>query len=106
SATGETLAEGWHRGAGTPHAETDALSKLTPAQSRGAIAVVTLEPCNHTGTTPPCAQALIDAGITRVYFAARDPNPVAAGGRDRLTAAGIEVTGGVLEEEANEFMSR
>lgn len=106
SATGETLAEGWHRGAGTPHAETDALSKLTPEQSRGAIAVVTLEPCNHTGTTPPCAQALIDAGITRVYFAARDPNPVAAGGRDRLTAAGIEVTGGVLEEEANEFMFR
>lgn len=106
SETGEVLAEGWHRGAGTPHAEADALSKLTPEQSRGAIAVVTLEPCNHTGTTPPCAQTLIDAGIAQVYFAAHDPNPVAAGGRDRLTAAGVTVTGGVLDDEANEFLFR
>ncbi|MBX3093669.1 MAG: bifunctional diaminohydroxyphosphoribosylaminopyrimidine deaminase/5-amino-6-(5-phosphoribosylamino)uracil reductase RibD [Cryobacterium sp.] len=106
SSAGEVLAEGWHRGAGTPHAEVDALSKLAPEQTRGATAVVTLEPCNHTGTTPPCAQALIDAGIAQVYFAAHDPNPVAAGGRDRLTAAGVAVTGGVLEKEANEFMFR
>lgn len=106
SPEGTVLAEGWHRGAGTPHAETDALSKLTPEQTRGMIAVVTLEPCNHTGTTGPCAQALIDAGITHVYYGAHDPNPVAAGGAVRLENAGVSVTGGVLEDEATEFMHR
>lgn len=106
SPTGEILSEGWHRGAGTAHAEVDALSKLTPDQARGATAVVTLEPCNHTGTTGPCAQALIDAGIACVHFGAHDPNPVAAGGRARLEQAGITVTGGVLETEVGEFMHR
>lgn len=106
SPTGERLAEGWHRGAGTPHAETDALATLTPEQTRGAIAVVTLEPCNHTGTTGPCAQALIDAGISRVYFGARDPNPVAAGGTARLEDAGVSVTGGILEADINDLMHR
>lgn len=106
STAGEVLAEGWHRGAGTPHAEVDALTQLTPALSRGSIAVVTLEPCNHTGSTGPCAQALIDAGVSRVYFGAHDPNPVAAGGRSRLTDAGIPVTGGILEPEVGEFMLR
>ncbi|HWU27938.1 MAG TPA: riboflavin biosynthesis protein RibD, partial [Microbacterium sp.] len=60
SAAGEVIAEGWHRGSGTPHAEVDALSKLSRGQARGATAVVTLEPCNHTGRTGPCSQALID----------------------------------------------
>lgn len=106
SPSGERLAEGWHRGAGTPHAETDALATLTPEQTRGATAVVTLEPCNHTGTTGPCAQALIDAGISRVYFGAHDPNPVASGGMARLENAGVAVTGGILEAEVSDLMHR
>src|SRR5690606_8710882 len=106
SPAGETLAEGWHRGAGTPHAETAALATLTPEQSRVAIAVVTLEPCNHTGTPGPCAAAPIDAGISRVYFGAHDPNPVASGGAARLENAGISVAGGILEADVNEFMHR
>ncbi|WP_418276939.1 bifunctional diaminohydroxyphosphoribosylaminopyrimidine deaminase/5-amino-6-(5-phosphoribosylamino)uracil reductase RibD [Isoptericola jiangsuensis] len=92
---GVTLAEGFHRGAGTPHAETVALTNaraaLGPDALRGATAVVTLEPCAHTGRTGPCAQALVDAGVRRVVFAQRDPNPAAAGGADVLGAAGIDV---------------
>ena len=65
---GTTLAEGLHRGAGTPHAEADALSRAGD-RARGSTAVVTLEPCNHTGRTGPCAQALVDAGVARVVFA-------------------------------------
>lgn len=79
SPTGDVLAEGWHRGAGTAHAEVDALSALAPGGASGATAVVTLEPCNHTGRTGPCAQALIDAS---------------SGGADRLRAAGVEVVAG------------
>src|SRR5690606_18109932 len=97
------LAEGWHRGAGTAHAEVDALSKLTPEQSRGATAVVTLEPCNHTGRTGPCSQALIDAGVTRVVYAVSDPGP-GAGGAGRLHQAGVEVVGGVLADEVEEAL--
>lgn len=96
---GNVVADGFHRGAGTAHAEVDALSKAGAA-ARGATAVVTLEPCNHTGRTGPCAVALIDAGIRRVVFAQADPNPVAAGGADTLRAAGIEVEHGLLETEA------
>ena len=96
---GETLAEGVHRGPGTPHAEVDALTKAGTA-ARGATAVVTLEPCNHTGRTGPCAQALIDAGVARVVFGQTDPNPVAAGGAERLRAAGIDVVAGLLADEA------
>lgn len=101
-ADGTVVAEGWHRGAGTAHAEVDALAQL--ADTRGLTAVVTLEPCNHTGRTGPCAQALIDAGVARVVYALDDPNPVAGGGADRLRAAGIAVQGGVLDTEAEELL--
>jgi diaminohydroxyphosphoribosylaminopyrimidine deaminase/5-amino-6-(5-phosphoribosylamino)uracil reductase len=101
-ANGTVVAEGWHRGAGTAHAEVDALAQL--ADARGLTAVVTLEPCNHTGRTGPCAQALIDAGVSRVVYALDDPNPVAGGGADRLRAAGIAVQGGVLDTEAEELL--
>ncbi|HET6626994.1 MAG TPA: bifunctional diaminohydroxyphosphoribosylaminopyrimidine deaminase/5-amino-6-(5-phosphoribosylamino)uracil reductase RibD [Nocardioidaceae bacterium] len=97
--TGETLAEGFHRGAGTPHAEADALHRAGD-RARGATAVVTLEPCNHTGRTGPCAQALAEAGVTRVVFAQADPNPVASGGATTLRAAGVATASGLLADEA------
>ncbi len=96
---GATIAEGFHRGAGTPHAEAAALATAGP-KARGATAVVTLEPCNHTGRTGPCVDALLAAGVARVVLAQSDPNPVAAGGADRLAAAGVEVVRGVLAEES------
>jgi diaminohydroxyphosphoribosylaminopyrimidine deaminase/5-amino-6-(5-phosphoribosylamino)uracil reductase len=96
---GVTVAEGFHRGAGTPHAEADALARAGAA-ARGTTAVVTLEPCNHTGRTAPCAQALVAAGVRRVVFAQSDPNPVAAGGGTTLRAAGVEVANGLLVDEA------
>jgi diaminohydroxyphosphoribosylaminopyrimidine deaminase/5-amino-6-(5-phosphoribosylamino)uracil reductase len=99
SPAGEVLSEGWHRGAGTAHAEVDALSHISAEQARGATAVVTLEPCNHTGRTGPCAQALIDAGVARVVFAVDDPGPVSSGGAERLRAAGVDVESGVLGAE-------
>jgi len=98
-ADGTTLAEGYHHGAGTPHAEANALSRVA-SHAHGATAVVTLEPCNHTGRTPPCSQALIEAGVTRVVYAQADPNSVAAGGAQALAAAGVEVAGGLLVDEA------
>lgn len=104
SPTGEILAEGWHRGAGTAHAEVDALSKLAPDAARGATAVVTLEPCNHTGRTGPCAQALIDAGIARVVFALSDPGEIAGGGAERLRAAGIDVDADAAPGPARELL--
>jgi diaminohydroxyphosphoribosylaminopyrimidine deaminase / 5-amino-6-(5-phosphoribosylamino)uracil reductase len=96
---GNTVAEGWHRGAGSPHAEADALRQAGTA-ARGTTAVVTLEPCNHTGRTGPCARALLESGVRRVVYAQRDPNPVAAGGAATLRVAGVEVEGGLLEDEA------
>jgi len=104
SPAGEVLAEGWHRGAGTAHAEVDALSGLSPDEALGATAVVTLEPCNHTGRTGPCSEALIAAGIGRVVYAVSDPGDRSAGGARRLREAGIEVEGGVLADEAEEFL--
>ena len=100
------LAEGWHEGAGTAHAEAAALARarLAGVDVRGATAVVTLEPCNHTGRTGPCAQALLDAGIARVVVAVPDPNPQAAGGADRLRAGGVEVAFGVREAEGRELL--
>jgi diaminohydroxyphosphoribosylaminopyrimidine deaminase/5-amino-6-(5-phosphoribosylamino)uracil reductase len=96
---GRTVAEGFHRGAGTPHAEAAALAEAGE-RARGTTAVVTLEPCNHTGRTGPCAQALVAAGVRRVVHAQRDPNPVASGGAETLRAAGVEVEQGLLEAEA------
>ncbi|WP_394279909.1 bifunctional diaminohydroxyphosphoribosylaminopyrimidine deaminase/5-amino-6-(5-phosphoribosylamino)uracil reductase RibD [Microbacterium sp.] len=96
---GTVLAEGWHRGAGTPHAEVDALSQIPADAARGATAVVSLEPCNHTGRTGPCAQALIEAGISRVVYAVTDPGEASSGGAERLRSAGVDVVGGALEDE-------
>jgi diaminohydroxyphosphoribosylaminopyrimidine deaminase/5-amino-6-(5-phosphoribosylamino)uracil reductase len=96
---GSTIAEGFHRGAGHPHAEVDALARAGSA-ARGATAVVTLEPCNHVGRTGPCARALIDAGVRRVVLAQRDTNPVAVGGVETLRAAAVEVETGLLADEA------
>jgi diaminohydroxyphosphoribosylaminopyrimidine deaminase/5-amino-6-(5-phosphoribosylamino)uracil reductase len=96
---GREVAEGFHRGAGTPHAEAAALAEAGE-DARGTTAVVTLEPCNHTGRTGPCAEALVAAGVRRVVFAQPDPNPVATGGADTLKAAGIEVAWGLHEVEA------
>ena len=105
SAAGEVIAEGWHRGAGTPHAEVDALSKLPPDAARGATAVVTLEPCNHTGRTGPCALALIDAGVSRVVYALDDPGAVSGGGAERLRTAGVEVESGEQADAATALIT-
>lgn len=101
---GRVLGEGWHRGAGTPHAEVAALADARSRAGataddllRGATAVVTLEPCDHTGRTGPCSLALLAAGVTRVVVAVADPNPVATGGVARLRAAGTDVVVGVEE---------
>ena len=98
---GRTVATGHHRGAGMPHAEADALAQAAE-RARGSTAVVTLEPCNHTGRTGPCAQALVEAGVSRVVFAQPDENPAAQGGAAALRASGVDVEGGVLADEAAE----
>ena len=98
---GTIVAEGYHRGAGTPHAEVVALT-AAGERARGTTAVVTLEPCNHTGRTGPCSRALVDAGVVRVVFAQTDPNPVATGGTGTLRAAGVDVEHGLLADEAHE----
>ena len=91
SAGGKLIADGFHnRAQSADHAEVVALKKAGAA-ARGATMVISLEPCAHTGTTPPCAQAIIDAGIAKVVYAITDPNPIAAGGAQLLTAAGITV---------------
>ncbi len=95
---GSVIAEGFHDRATSPdHAEVVAL-KNAGEKARGATMYVTLEPCNHTGTTGPCTQAIIDAGIQRVVYAVTDPNTVAAGGAAALKAAGIDVVAGVGTE--------
>lgn len=97
---GSVVAEGFHdRHKSADHAEVIAL-KIAGEAARGATMYVTLEPCNHTGTTAPCTQAIIDAGIRVVVYAVADPNPVAAGGAATLKAAGIEVVAGVGADEA------
>lgn len=98
-ASGSIVGEGWHERAGGPHAEIHALTAAGPA-ARGGTAYVTLEPCNHTGRTGPCAQALIAAGIARVVYAVSDPNPQASGGGATLRAAGTDTAAGLLAEEA------
>ncbi|MDI6023595.1 bifunctional diaminohydroxyphosphoribosylaminopyrimidine deaminase/5-amino-6-(5-phosphoribosylamino)uracil reductase RibD [Leucobacter sp. UT-8R-CII-1-4] len=104
---GVIVSEGWHRGAGTPHAEVAALAAL-PTQWRDRsgelTAVASLEPCNHTGRTGPCAVALVDAGIGAVAFSMSDPGNASSGGSATLRAAGVEVLGGVLEAEGNKIL--
>lgn len=103
---GRTVAEGWHDGAGTPHAEAAAVTAARAAglQTRGTTAVVTLEPCGHTGRTPPCADLLLAAGVARVVYGLDDPNPAAAGGARRLAGAGVDVVAGVRVAEAAELL--
>lgn len=97
---GQVVGEGWHVRAGEPHAEVHAL-RAAGELARGATAYVTLEPCSHHGRTPPCADALVNAGVARVVAAMQDPNPEVAGrGLQRLAQAGIDTHSGVLEAEA------
>ncbi|WP_210532206.1 bifunctional diaminohydroxyphosphoribosylaminopyrimidine deaminase/5-amino-6-(5-phosphoribosylamino)uracil reductase RibD [Pantoea ananatis] len=97
---GQIVGEGWHQRAGEPHAEVHAL-RMAGDRARGATAYVTLEPCSHHGRTPPCCDALIAAGVTRVVAAMQDPNPQVAGrGLHRLHQAGIEVSHGLMMQEA------
>ena len=98
---GEVVGEGFHAYAGGPHAEIVALAQAGEL-ARGGTAVVTLEPCNHTGRTGPCAEALIGAGIRRVVIAVDDPTPVAAGGAATLRGAGVQVETGVRRREAEQ----
>ena len=103
----DVIGEGWHERAGGPHAEVRALEGI---DAGGATVYVTLEPCSHTGRTPPCVELLLGKKVKRVVAAMRDPNPQAAGGAERLRAAGIAFEHGLLEDEARElnigFVSR
>lgn len=96
---GEVVGEGWHGEYGRAHAEVEAL-RAAGERARGATMYVTLEPCAHHGKTPPCTDAVLAAGVRRLVYATADPNPRAGGGAARLAAAGVEVRGGVLAEEA------
>jgi diaminohydroxyphosphoribosylaminopyrimidine deaminase / 5-amino-6-(5-phosphoribosylamino)uracil reductase len=97
---GRVVGEGFHAYAGGPHAEVRALAEAGE-RARGGTAVVSLEPCNHTGRTGPCSDALVAAGVTRVVAAVADPNPVARGGAAHLRSAGVEVSMGLRAEEAH-----
>ena len=107
-AEGRPVAEGWHRGSGTPHAEIEALGALSPElrERMGELtAVVTLEPCNHTGRTGPCAVALAGSGIGAVVYALDDPGSASGGGAETLRAAGVAARGGLLADEAREVIA-
>jgi diaminohydroxyphosphoribosylaminopyrimidine deaminase / 5-amino-6-(5-phosphoribosylamino)uracil reductase len=100
---GRIIGEGWHKQAGLPHAEVEALNNTTE-DTNGATAYVTLEPCSHHGRTPPCCETLVKAGIKRVVAAMQDPNPLVAGnGFGYLKAAGLDVSCGILQEDAREL---
>ena len=97
---GTIVGEGWHEAAGEAHAEINALCDAGP-EARGATAYLTLEPCSHAGKTPPCAPALIEAGVSEVVIAMEDPFPAVSGnGRAALEAAGIAVRSGLMQEAA------
>jgi len=98
-AKGAPVAEGFHAEFGGPHAELQALA-VAGERAHGATLLSTLEPCNHSGKQPPCTEAILKAGIGRVVAALRDPNPIAAGGAERLRAAGVEVDLGLMATEA------
>lgn len=103
---GQIVAEGWHHAFGGPHAERECLAD---ARSKGmdvscCTLYVTLEPCNHHGKTPPCTDAVLEAGISRVVVGATDPNPVAQGGIEKLRASGVEVIVGVLKAECRDLI--
>jgi diaminohydroxyphosphoribosylaminopyrimidine deaminase/5-amino-6-(5-phosphoribosylamino)uracil reductase len=100
---GQVVGRGYHRRAGAPHAEVEAL-KAAGGAARGAELYVTLEPCNHQGKTPPCTEAILAAGVRRVVMATRDPNPrVTGGGAERLAAQGVEVAVGPMAAEARQL---
>lgn len=105
SPAGDTVGEGWHRGAGTAHAEVDALGSSGADAVRGATVVVSLEPCNHTGRTGPCAEALLAAGVTRVVYGASDPGQLSAGGAARLRAAGVDVERAALLPDEEQMLA-
>jgi diaminohydroxyphosphoribosylaminopyrimidine deaminase/5-amino-6-(5-phosphoribosylamino)uracil reductase len=98
-ADGEVVGEGWHERKGGPHAEVVAL-EVAGERARGATLYVTMEPCGHFGSTPPCTESVLEAGVARVVAGSRDPNPEAAGGLEVLAAAGVEV------EHADSFEAR
>jgi diaminohydroxyphosphoribosylaminopyrimidine deaminase/5-amino-6-(5-phosphoribosylamino)uracil reductase len=104
-ASGELIGEGYHKGSGTEHAEVVALKAALNGRAKldsGAIAVVTLEPCNHTGKTGPCSQALIEAGVSKVVFASTDPGDQSSGGAKLLRSAGVEVLAGFQADKADQ----
>ena len=105
-AAGRVLGEGWHRGAGTAHAEVAALDAARSAghDPHGATMVVTLEPCRHTGRTGPCVDALLAAGVARVVHAVADPSALAGGGALALRSGGVDVASGVLEAEGRALL--
>ena len=101
---GELIGEGYHKGSGTPHAEVVALEQAIAGKEKlepGCVAVVSLEPCNHTGKTGPCTQALISAGISKVVYASSDPGELSGNGAKTLKDAGVEVVSGVAKEKAD-----
>jgi len=100
---GKVIATGYHERAGLPHAEAVALERAGK-EAKGATLYVTLEPCNHYGRTPPCTERIIRAGVKEVVIGVRDPNPVAAGGVERLKSAGIKVKTGVLKKRCFELI--
>ena len=100
---GQVIGTGWHQKAGTSHAEVHAIADAGTAACVGATLYVTLEPCNHTGRTPPCSHAVLAAGIRRVVVGMADPNPTAAGGADFLRSQGVAVEIGLLEQECRQL---
>jgi diaminohydroxyphosphoribosylaminopyrimidine deaminase/5-amino-6-(5-phosphoribosylamino)uracil reductase len=105
---GATISEGWHLGPGTPHAEVAALeaARTSGIDTQGLTAVVTLEPCSHTGKTGPCVEALMEAGITRVVYSVMDPGSHSSGGAQKLASSGVSVVHGVMEDAGMALIER